>query len=117
REVRHLCNGARADHRDADRVAHFPVPRPLSLVPAQRYITPLRNEAVETPLDSTPRASRVNRQRLAPTSAPIVPFRPAVTEFSASCTKVPLMAGPLPRRTCAPRPIPREVVTARTWTT
>src|SRR5439155_5518432 len=98
REVSHLCDRARPDHRDADRVAHFAVPRPLPPIPAQRYMTPLRSEAVETPLDNTPRASRVKRQRCAPTSVPIVPFRPAVTEFRASCTNVPLMAGPLPCR-------------------
>src|SRR5207253_4845054 len=67
REVRNLCDRAGPDHRDADRVAHFAVPRPPPLVPAQWYITPLRSEAVETPLDSTPRASRVKRQRWAPT--------------------------------------------------
>src|SRR5439155_642533 len=98
REVRHLGNRARPDHRDADRVAHFAVPRPLSRELAQRYVTPLRSEAVETPLDSTPRASKMKRQRLAPISVPTVPFRPAVIELSASWTNVPSMAGPLPCR-------------------
>src|SRR6266702_2884464 len=81
-EVRHLCDRARPDHGDADRVAHFPKP-------AQRYITPVRRLTVESPLDSTPRASKVKRQRLAPTSVPIVPFSPAVISLSASCTNVP----------------------------
>src|SRR6266566_2160569 len=98
REVRHLGDRARPDHRDADRVAHFAVPRPLSLELAQRYVTPLRSDTVETPLESTPRASTMKRQRLAPISVPIVPFRPAVIELSASWTKVPSMAGPLPCR-------------------
>src|SRR5438309_2559077 len=113
REVGDLSDRARTDHRHADRVAHFGVPGLLSREPAQWYITPLRSDAVDTPLDRTPRASSVNRQRLAPISAPIVPFRPAVIEFSASCTKVPLMAGPLPCRMWAPSPIPRYVITAR----
>src|SRR5204862_4721973 len=113
REVRHLGDRARPDHRDADRVAHFVVPRPLSRELAQRYVTPLRSEAVETPLDSTPRPSTMKRQRLAPISVPIVPFRPAVIELSASWTKVPLMAGPLPCRMWAPSPMPRYVITAR----
>src|SRR5207245_3327032 len=95
REVRHLRDRARPDHRDADGVAHFPKP-------AQRYMTPVRRLTVESPLDSTPRASNVTRQCRAPTSAPIVPFRPAVISFRASWTNVPLMAGPLPWRTWAP---------------
>src|SRR6266571_2457193 len=105
-EVRHLCDRARPDHGDADRVAHFPKP-------AQRYITPVRRLTVESPLDSTPRASKVKRQRLAPTSVPIVPFSPAVISLSASCTNVPSMAGPLPWRMCALSPIPMYAVTAR----
>src|SRR3989454_8665141 len=64
REVGALSDRARADHRHADRVAHFGVPGLLSREPAQWYITPLRSDAVDTPLDRTPRASSVNRQRL-----------------------------------------------------
>src|SRR6266699_4684986 len=115
REVCDLSDRARPDHRYANRVAHFGVPGLLSREPAQRYITPLRSDAVETPLDRTARASSVNRQRLAPTSAPIVPFKPAVIELSASCTKVPLMAGPLPCRMWAPSPIPMYAITACPW--
>src|ERR1043166_6318332 len=97
RQMGHLRDRSRADDGDADRVAHFV---------AQRYMTPERSDAVESPLESTPRPSSVKRQRLAPNSAPSVPFNPAVISFRASCTKVPLTAGPLPWRKWAPRPIP-----------
>src|SRR5207247_4969300 len=60
REVGDLSDRARADHRHADRVAHFGVPGLWSREPAQWYITPLRSDAVDTPLDRTPRASSVN---------------------------------------------------------
>src|ERR1051325_1398258 len=97
RQMGDLRDRSRANDGDADRVAHFV---------AQRYMTPERSDAVESPLESTPRASSVKRHRLAPNSAPSVPFNPAVISCRASCTKVPLMAAPLPWRKWAPRPIP-----------
>src|ERR671922_681802 len=106
RQVGDLRDRSGSDDRDADRVAHFA---------AQRYITPERSDAVDSPLESTPRASSVKRQRLAPNSAPMVPFSPAVISLRASCTKVPLMAAPLPWRKWAPRPIPMYAVTACPW--
>jgi len=82
RQVRDLRDGARADHADADRVVHPPFPFPPA--PAQRYMTPARRLSVESPLATTPRPSRVRRQRFPPTSAPSVPFSPAVKPFNAS---------------------------------
>src|SRR5258708_13404977 len=87
-----LRDGARADHRNAKRLAHRPVLACPSPIPAQRYITPVRSETVDSPLESTPRASSVKRHRLAPISAPSVPFSPAVISFKASCTNVPKSA-------------------------
>src|SRR2546423_934615 len=97
RQMGDLRDGSGPDHGDADRVAHFA---------AQWYITPDRRDAVDNPLERTPRASSVKRHRFAPNSAPMVPFSPAVISFRASCTNVPLIAAPLPWRKWAPRPIP-----------
>jgi len=76
-KVRHLRDRPRPYHRHTDGRAHRPGDLPPR-IPAQRYITPVRRLTVERPLDSTPRASSVTRQRFAPNSAPSVPFKPAV---------------------------------------
>ncbi len=76
-EVRHLRNRPRSHDRHTDWRAHRPGDLPPR-IPPQRYITPVRRLTVESPLDNTPRASTVTRQRFAPNSAPSVPFRPAV---------------------------------------
>src|SRR5436309_5097375 len=60
-EVRDLGDSPGADDRDPDRRAHR-APGLLP-IPAQRYMMPVRKLTVESPLDSTPRASTVTRQR------------------------------------------------------
>ncbi len=74
-------------------------------------MNPLRRLTVESPLETTPRPSSVNRQaRESANSAPIVALNPALISSKASSTNVPLMALPLPLRRCTLAPKPTYVV-------
>src|SRR5260370_351246 len=88
-----LRDGARADHRNAKRLAHRPVLACPSPIPAQRYITPVRSQTVDSPLHSTPPASTLNPHRLPPISPP--PGRDAaVVEAQAARERAPNVVAP-----------------------